>query len=62
MGASIALLWTPASGDKTRQRIGRRMRGLRGDEDVWDELAAELERAASDTEEEVEELAEALKT
>ena len=55
LGASIALLWAPASGDETRQRIGRRVRKLRGDDDVWDELAEELELAASEEEEEEEE-------
>ena len=63
LGASAALLWAPASGDETRERIGRRVRHLRGDDDVWDELAAELERAAEEREEEEEkELKEALKT
>jgi hypothetical protein len=31
------------------------VRGLRGGEDVWDELAEELERAAAEREEEAEE-------
>jgi hypothetical protein len=31
------------------------VRGIRGDEDVWDELAEELERAAAESEEEAEE-------
>ena len=52
LGASAALLWAPASGDETRERIGRRVRRLRGDDDdVWDQLAAELERAAEEREE-----------
>jgi gas vesicle protein len=55
LGAAVALLWAPASGDQTRQRIGRRVRRLRGDDDVWDELAEELELAASESEEEGEE-------
>jgi hypothetical protein len=63
LGASAALLWAPASGDETRHRIGRRFRG--GD-DVWDELAEELELAAAEREEEAEEeeeeLSAALKT
>jgi len=63
LGASVALLFAPASGDEIRERISRRVRHVRGDDDVWDELAAELERAATENEEEeVEELEEALKT
>jgi len=61
LGASVALLWAPASGDETRHRIGRRLRGDE-DEDVWDELAEELERAAAEREEEEEEISAALKT
>jgi YtxH-like protein len=52
LGASVALLWAPASGDETRHRIGRR---FGGGEDVWDELAEELELAAAEREEEAEE-------
>ena len=64
LGATVALLWAPASGDETRHRIGRRVRGLRGDEDVWAELAEELELAATESEGEAEEeeLNAALKT
>jgi hypothetical protein len=54
LGASIAILWAPASGEETRERIGHRVRRLRGDDDVWDELAEELELAASESEEEEE--------
>jgi gas vesicle protein len=62
LGASAALLWAPASGDETRERISRRVRRLRGDDDdVWDQLAAELERAAEEREEENKELTEVLK-
>ena len=46
LGATVALLLAPASGDETRHGIARRVRNLRGDDDVWDELAEELERAA----------------
>ncbi|HXQ76915.1 MAG TPA: YtxH domain-containing protein [Gemmatimonadaceae bacterium] len=50
LGAATALLFAPASGGEFRDRISRRVR--RGsDEDVWDALAAELERAADDAEE-----------
>jgi hypothetical protein len=31
------------------------VRGVRGDDDVWDQLAEELERAAAEREEEAEE-------
>jgi hypothetical protein len=63
LGASIALLFAPASGEDTRALIGRRVRRSRSDDDVWDELAAELSRAASESErEEVEEREEALKS
>jgi hypothetical protein len=52
LGATVALLLAPASGDETRHSIARRVRNLRGDDDVWDELAEELERAAAEREEE----------
>jgi len=55
LGATVALLWAPASGDETRDRIGRRVRKLRGNDDIWDELAEELELAATESEEEAEE-------
>jgi gas vesicle protein len=58
LGASVALLWAPASGDETRHRIGRRVRRFRGDDDVWDELAEELELAAAESEGEAENEAE----
>ena len=41
-------------------RIARRVRSGRGDEDVWSELAEELERAAAEREEEAEDVEEAL--
>jgi hypothetical protein len=55
LGATVALLLAPASGDETRHSIARRVRNLRGDDDVWDELAEELERAAEEREEEAAE-------
>jgi len=55
LGATVALLLAPASGDETRHSIARRVRNIRGDDDVWDELAEELERAATEREEEAEE-------
>ena len=52
LGATVALLFAPASGDETRHGIARRVRNLGGDDDVWDELAQELELAAAEREEE----------
>ena len=52
LGASVALLFAPGSGDETHHGIARRVRNLRGDDDLWDELAEELERAAAEIEEE----------
>jgi gas vesicle protein len=49
LGASVALLWAPASGDQTRHRIARRFRP--DDDDVWEDLAQELELAAAEREE-----------
>lgn len=54
LGAMVALLLAPASGDETRHGIGRRVRKLRGNDDIWDELADELELAAAEREEETE--------
>ena len=51
LGATVALLLAPASGDETRHSISRRVRNLRGNDDAWDELAEELERAAAEMEE-----------
>jgi len=64
LGAAVAILWAPASGSETRHRIGQRVRGRRDHDDVWDELARELERAATESEadEEEEEILDALKT
>src|SRR5438105_15678737 len=50
LGAAVTLLFAPASGGETRHRIARRVRNVRGEEDVWDELAGELERAAAEVE------------
>lgn len=52
LGATVALFMAPGSGEETRERLSRRVRRFRGDDDVWDELAEELERAASEREEE----------
>ena len=50
LGATVALFLAPASGEETRHRVARRVRSLRGDDDVWDELGQELERAAAESE------------
>jgi hypothetical protein len=64
LGAVVALLFAPASGDETRDSITHRVRRIRGDEDedVWSELAAELELAAEEREAEEEAATAALKT
>ena len=64
LGASVALLLAPASGGETRERIARRVRGDRDDDNIWDELARELELAATEGEAdaEEEEVLDALKT
>jgi hypothetical protein len=49
LGATVALLLAPASGDQTRHSIARRFSGE--DDDVWEELAEELELAAAEREE-----------
>jgi hypothetical protein len=54
LGAAVALLFAPASGEETRHSLRRRVRRDRDDyDDVWGELAEELERAAAETEGEV---------
>lgn len=61
VGAAVALLWAPGSGEETRGRIRRKFsRG--GDDSLWDSLGQELKRAAAKRkpveEEEIEELEE----
>jgi gas vesicle protein len=51
LGATVALLLAPASGDETRHSIARRVKNFRGDDDIWDDLAEELELAAAEAEE-----------
>src|SRR3954471_21157702 len=60
LGAAVALLFAPANGGETRHRIARRVRHIGGEEDIWDELAEELELAAAEQEREQEEAREAL--
>jgi len=53
LGATVALLLAPASGGQTRHNIARGVRKFGGDDDdVWEELAEELELAAAEREEE----------
>ena len=61
VGAAVALLWAPGSGEEIRGRIRRKFsRG--GDDSLWDSLGQELKRAAAKRkpvdEEEIEELEE----
>jgi YtxH-like protein len=46
VGASVALLLAPASGEETRHRIASKVR-RQDDDDVWDQLAAELDLAST---------------
>ena len=46
IGAGIALLVAPRSGEDTRRGITRRMDSLRGGRTVWRKLGRELRRAA----------------
>jgi gas vesicle protein len=62
LGAAVAILFAPASGDETRGQIANRVRHLRGNDDIWDELAQELELAAEEREAEDEAARAALKT
>ena len=62
LGAAVAILFAPPSGDETRGRIAHRVRTLRGDDDIWDELAQELELAAEEREADDEAARAALKT
>ena len=61
IGAAVALLWAPASGEDTRGRIRRKF-SRAGDDSLWESLGEELKRAAAKRkpidEEDVEELEE----
>lgn len=57
LGAAVALLFAPATGEETRHNLRRRVRRGPDDYDVWGELADELERAAAETEKEEETVA-----
>lgn len=49
LGATIALLVAPASGEEIRDRIASKVRRDDDDDDgLWDELAIELQRAAAE--------------
>jgi gas vesicle protein len=47
IGAGVALLAAPQSGEDTRDNIRDRFRHLRGRDRPWDKLARELRRAAA---------------
>ena len=49
LGASVALLLAPASGEETRHRIANKVNPS-DDDDLWDQLAEELDRAAAESE------------
>jgi gas vesicle protein len=55
LGASAALLLAPASGEETRYRIANKV-GRDDEDDLWDQLAEELDRAAAESEEEAREV------
>jgi len=46
LGASVALLLAPASGEETRHRIANKVR-RQDDDDLWEQLAAELDLASN---------------
>ena len=46
LGASVALLLAPASGEETRHRIANKVRRQQ-DDDLWEQLAAELDLAST---------------
>ncbi|HJQ11011.1 MAG TPA: YtxH domain-containing protein [Gemmatimonadaceae bacterium] len=54
LGATVTLFLAPASGEETRHRFVNKVRG-RDDDDVWEQLAEELDRAAIEIEEEAAE-------
>jgi hypothetical protein len=54
LGACVALLLAPASGEETRHRIANKVRRREDDDDIWEQLAEELDRAAAENEVEVE--------
>jgi gas vesicle protein len=46
VGAGVALLYSPASGDETRRALRKRMRRMRRrGRNAWDDLGAELRQA-----------------
>src|SRR5689334_1062542 len=59
LGATVALFLAPASGEETRHRIADKVR-RRDSDDVWEQLAEELDRAAAESEAETREVEEVL--
>jgi gas vesicle protein len=54
IGAGVAMLFAPQSGEATRKMIRRRVRRIRGETHVWERLGKELKRATSLKRKEVE--------
>lgn len=49
LGAAVALLLAPASGEETRHQIVSRVK-RQDEDDLWEQLADELDRAAAESE------------
>jgi gas vesicle protein len=54
IGAGVAMLFAPQSGEDTREMLRKRMRRVRGETPVWERLGKELKRAASLKRKEIE--------
>jgi gas vesicle protein len=54
IGAGVAMLFAPQSGEDTREILRKRMRRVRGETHVWERLGKELKRAASLKRKEIE--------
>jgi gas vesicle protein len=54
LGATVALFLAPASGEETRHRLAGKV-GHGDDDDIWSQLAEELDRAAAESEEKAHE-------
>ncbi|HEY8164752.1 MAG TPA: YtxH domain-containing protein [Gemmatimonadaceae bacterium] len=54
IGAGVAMLFAPQSGEATRDMLRRRIRRVRGNTHVWKRLGKELKRAGSLKRKEIE--------